>query len=70
MPKNSSILWGLAYISVCKSYTQVRWLGGVFVIEKLVYVIAWLDFIQLAGIDVLSGHKFVICNQKIWAGWN
>lgn len=41
----SIVLWGFAYISVSKSYVQVRWLVGVFAVEKLAYVIAWLSFI-------------------------
>lgn len=62
----SIILWGLAYISVSKSYKQVPWLVGVFVIEKLVYVIAWLAFItsnSLSAIyeqDVLAGAFYTI----------
>ena len=62
----SIILWGLAYISVCKSYNQVRWLVGVFAIEKLVYVIVWLAFItshSLSAIyeqDVLAGAFYTI----------
>jgi len=62
----SIILWGLAYISVCKSYNQVRWLVGVFAIEKLVYVIAWLAFITshslsaIYELDVLAGVFYTI----------
>ena len=62
----SIILWGLAYISVCKSYHQVRWLVGVFVIEKLAYVIAWLAFItshslsSVYELDVLAGIFYTI----------
>ena len=62
----SIILWGLAYISVCKSYNQVRWLVGVFAIEKLVYVVAWLAFLtshSLSAIyerDVLAGVFYTI----------
>ncbi|WP_411291055.1 hypothetical protein [Sphingorhabdus sp.] len=62
----SIILWGLAYISVCKSYNQARWLVGVFAIEKLVYVIVWLAFItshSLSAIyeqDVLAGAFYTI----------
>ena len=41
----SIVLWGFAYISVSKSYVQARWLVGVFAVEKLAYVIAWLSFI-------------------------
>ena len=62
----SIILWGLAYISVCKSYNHVRWLVGAFAIEKLVYVIAWLAFItshslsEIYELDVLAGVFYTI----------
>ncbi len=62
----SIILWGCAYIVVCKSYNQVRWLVGVFVIEKLAYVIAWLSLItsrSLSSIyeqDALAGLFYTI----------
>ena len=62
----SIVLWGVAYISVSKSYNQARWLVGVFAIEKLVYVIAWLAFItsnSLSAIyeqDVLAGVFYTI----------
>ena len=62
----SIVLWGFAYISVSKSYNQVRWLVGVFVIEKLAYVIAWLALISshtLSSIyeqDVLAGVFYTI----------
>lgn len=60
------ILWGLAYIAVSKTYTHARWLVGVFVIEKLAYVIAWLAFItnqSLSAVydkDVLAGIFYTI----------
>ena len=62
----SIILWGFAYISVCNSYNQARWLVGVFVIEKLAYVIAWLAFIashslsSIYELDVLAGVFYTI----------
>jgi len=62
----SIILWGLAYMSVSKSYNQVPWLVGVFAIEKMVYVIAWLAFINsnsLSAIyeqDALAGAFYTI----------
>ena len=62
----SIVLWGFAYISVSKSYNQARWLVGVFAIEKLAYVIAWLAFItshSLSAIyesDVLAGVFYTI----------
>lgn len=62
----SIILWGLAYIAVSKSYNQARWLLGVFVIEKLAYVIAWLAYItshSLSSVyeqDILAGIFYTI----------
>lgn len=62
----SIILWGFAYISVSKNYRHERWLVGVFVIEKLAYVIVWLAFItshSLGSIyeqDVLAGVFYTI----------
>lgn len=62
----SIVLWGFAYISVSKSYNQVRWLVSVFVIEKLAYVIAWLALVSsrtLSSIyeqDVLAGVFYTI----------
>ena len=62
----SIVLWGFAYISVSKSYHEVRWLVGVFVIEKLAYVIAWVALISsrtLSSIyeqDVLAGVFYTI----------
>ncbi len=62
----SIVLWGFTYISVCKSYNQVRWLIGVFVVEKSAYVIAWLTFMtshSLSSIydrDVLAGVFYTI----------
>jgi len=35
------MVWGLAYISVCNVYENVRWLIAVFAIEKLVYILVW-----------------------------
>lgn len=35
------MLWGAAYIAVSKSFEKVKWLIGIFVIEKLAYVLAY-----------------------------
>ena len=62
----SIILWGFAYIAVRKSYNQTRWLVGVFVIEKLAYVTAWLTFItsrslsSVYELDILAGIFYTI----------
>ncbi len=38
------VLWGLAYIAVAKSYAAVPWLIAVFAVEKLAYVIVYLQW--------------------------
>ena len=39
------MIWGLAYIGLATTFTYSKWIVGVFVIEKLIYVITWLLFI-------------------------
>ncbi len=62
----SILLWGAAYIVVCHSYKNIRWLIGIFIIEKLVYVIAWLSLITTQSLseiyekDILSGIFYSI----------
>lgn len=40
------MLWGLAYLAVATSYNSVPYLVGVFAVEKLVYVVTWVVWIQ------------------------
>jgi hypothetical protein len=54
----SIVLWGLAYISVSKPYASVRWLIGIFVVEKLAYVIAWLTFISAQSLGAVYENDF------------
>lgn len=35
------VIWGLAYISVFKIYDKVKWLVGVFAVEKFIYGFVW-----------------------------
>lgn len=52
------IIWGLAYISVSKSYHKVKWLIGVFVVEKFIYAMHWTNWILNTSIkDVLAKDK-------------
>ena len=38
------LVWGLDYISVAKVYDKVKWLVGVFAIEKLIYGSVWVNW--------------------------
>lgn len=48
------MLWGMAYVAVSKSYQYVPYVVLVFVVEKLVYTVAWIVWITRFG-DQLSG---------------
>ena len=60
------IVWGLAYISVAKSYEKVSWLSAVFSLEKLVYAAVWVLWIfnnelgTLYSIDLFAGFFYTI----------
>ena len=60
------MLWGLAYIAVGQNYAYVPWLIAVFVIEKLVYVLVWLNWLfsnslnSLYDQDIFAGLFFSI----------
>ena len=60
------MVWGLAYISVSKSYKSVKWLVLVFAIEKLIYGIAWILWLsknsisEVYGQDIFAGVFFSI----------
>ena len=36
------MIWGLAYLALAVNYSKAKWVVATFVIEKLIYVIAWL----------------------------
>lgn len=40
------IVWGLAYLGAASITSGIKWLAGAFAIEKLVYVVVWLLWIN------------------------
>lgn len=60
------VVWGLTYISVAKSYPHVKWLVGVFAIEKLIYAAVWINWIlnhDLSAVyekDLMAGFFYSI----------
>ncbi len=36
------VVWGLAYLSAATINSDIRWLAGVFALEKLVYFVFWV----------------------------
>ena len=52
------ILWGLAYISVANNYQHVKWLVGVFALEKFIYGCAWIRWMSNHSLaDVAAKDK-------------
>lgn len=46
------MLWGAAYAASAQFYRHARALVGVFVVEKLVYVISWISYIYNHGSEI------------------
>ena len=66
------VIWGLAYISVAKNYQYVKWLVGVFAIEKLIYGYTWINWISNNSIneaydkDLFAGIFYSIYGINDW----
>ena len=66
------VLWGLAYMSIAKNYHKVKWLVGVFVIEKLIYGYVWINWILNNNIsevykeDLMAGIFYSIYGINDW----
>ncbi|PMN61993.1 hypothetical protein [Enterovibrio norvegicus] len=39
-------VWGLAYLGTAFIHSNIKWLAGAFAIEKLVYVVAWINWVS------------------------
>lgn len=47
------VVWGFAYIAVANSYEATPWLSAVFTIEKLIYTLTWIFWIQQNDLTLL-----------------
>ncbi len=56
------ILWGLAYLSVARSFWNVPYLVVVFCLEKMLYAGAWLYWLATTPekLDVLAGQSMLM----------
>lgn len=53
------VVWGLAYLSAATISSNIRWLAGVFALEKLVYFVFWVLWLLGNSIaDVYSKDAF------------
>tara|TARA_R110002049_G_scaffold231003_2_gene403189 strand:- start:4975 stop:5382 length:408 start_codon:yes stop_codon:yes gene_type:complete len=66
------VIWGLAYLSVAHSFQNVKWLIGVFAVEKLFYGINWTFWILENSVltifekDVMAGMFYSIYGINDW----
>ena len=66
------VVWGFAYLSVAKEYSKVKWLIGVFSVEKLIYGFVWTKWMfnnDLSAVydkDVMAGIFFTIYGINDW----
>ncbi len=54
-------IWGLAYIAAAMLPTNLRWLSGVFALEKLVYVVMW-------GLWLSANSLEAVYSRDLFAG--
>lgn len=53
------VIWGLAYIGASTIRSNIMWLAGVFAIEKLVYVSAWLIWLSNNDLSAVYSSDFL-----------
>ncbi len=74
------VVWGLAYLAAAAGGSHVKWLAGVFAVEKLVYVVAWVVWLsgnslsQLYSTDAFAGIFYAIYGMNdlvfmVFFGW-
>lgn len=66
------VVWGFAYVSVYRNYSKVKWLIGVFAIEKLIYGFVWTkwmlnnDLSSVYANDTMAGIFYTIYGVNDW----
>jgi hypothetical protein len=66
------LIWGLAYMSVSKHYDRVKWLVGVFALEKFIYGCVWINWhidnniSEVFEIDKMAGVFYAIYGINDW----
>ncbi len=66
------VVWGLAYMSIAKNFHYVKWLVGVFAIEKFIYGYVWANWMINNNIkevyekDVMAGIFYTVYGINDW----
>ena len=65
-------IWGLAYISVAENFKNVKWLIGIFAVEKFIYGYIWINWLINNNIsavfekDLMAGAFYAIYGVNDW----
>lgn len=66
------VVWGFVFIAVSKNFHQVKWLIGVFAVEKLVYATHWTQWMSSNSLsevyekDTMAGIYYAIYGINDW----
>ena len=66
------VVWGLVFLAVVAKWEQLKWVIGVFVIEKFIYGITWGKWIMnndLSSVykkDTMAGIFYTIYGPNDW----
>jgi hypothetical protein len=66
------VVWGLAFISVARNYHSVKWLVGVFAIEKFIYGFIWIKWmlnnnvLEVFAKDKMAGIFYSVYGVNDW----
>ncbi len=66
------VVWGFVFISVAQNFHAVKWLIGVFVIEKLIYATHWANWMMNNNLstvfakDKMAGIFYAIYGINDW----
>ena len=66
------VIWGLAYMSVAKNFHAVKWLVGVFAVEKFIYGCVWANWMinndlkEVFKKDTMAGMFYSVYGINDW----
>lgn len=66
------VVWGLVFISVARNYHSVKWLVGVFAIEKFIYGFIWIKWmlnnnvLEVFAKDKMAGIFYSVYGVNDW----
>lgn len=66
------VIWGFAYMSIAKKFYDVKWLVGVFAIEKFIYGCVWINWLLNNTIskvfekDIMAGLFYSMYGINDW----